>query len=91
MSIYLVTFCVICSGATVASDKAPKPNIVHVLVDDLGWQDVACYKQDGKTFYETPHIDELASRGIRFMQAYSPAATCAMRPRVCVSSVLTWF
>lgn len=60
--------------------SAQQPNIVHILVDDLGWQDVACYYRDyhnDEPFYETPHLDRLASRGIRFMQAYSPAMTCA--------------
>ena len=50
------------------------------MVDDLGWQDVACYYRDyhaNEPFYETPHLDRLASRGVRFMQAYSPAMTCA--------------
>lgn len=62
------------------STASPKPNIVHILVDDLGWQDIACYYEalHGKaSFYETPHIDRVASRGIRFMQAYSPSPTCS--------------
>ena len=57
-----------------------QPNIVHILVDDLGWQDVACYyrdQHDEEPFYETPHLDRIAERGIRFTQAYSPAMTCA--------------
>lgn len=63
-----------------SSLKGLKPNIVHILVDDLGWQDVACYYRDyhkDEPFYETSHMDRLAKRGIRFMQAYSPAVTCA--------------
>jgi len=57
-----------------------QPNIVHILVDDLGWQDVACYydalhAEPG--LYETPNIDRVAERGIRFMQAYSPSPTCS--------------
>jgi arylsulfatase A-like enzyme len=50
------------------------------MVDDLGWQDVACYyrdQHDERPFYETPNLDRIAERGIRFMQAYSPAVTCA--------------
>ncbi|XZE55108.1 sulfatase-like hydrolase/transferase [Planctomycetaceae bacterium SH139] len=50
------------------------------MVDDLGWQDVACYYRDQhgeEPFYETPHLDRIAERGIRFTQAYSPAMTCA--------------
>ena len=57
-----------------------QPNIVHIMVDDLGWQDVACYRRDytnDEPLYETPHMDRIAARGIRFMQAYSPSVTCA--------------
>ena len=58
----------------------PKPNIVHILTDDLGWQDIACYYraiQGEESVYETPHMDRLAAKGRRFMQAYSAAPTCA--------------
>ncbi len=58
----------------------PKPNIVHILTDDLGWQDVAAYfrKVQGKeAVYETPNLDRMAEKGRIFMQAYSPCATCA--------------
>ena len=33
---------------------APKPNIVHIMVDDMGWQDIASHKLDGKPVYEIP-------------------------------------
>ena len=56
---------------------APTPNIVFILADDLGWQDVACYDVDAPTPMETPHIDALAKKGVKFWQAYSPAPTCA--------------
>lgn len=64
----------------VAMAQSPQPNIVHVLTDDLGWQDVAVYYRavHGKeSIYETPHMDRLAKNGTRFMQAYSPSASCA--------------
>ncbi len=73
----------ISSIESIAADTVQKhlqPNIVHIMVDDLGWQDVACYYRDyhnDEPFYETPNLDRLASRGLRFMQAYSPAMTCA--------------
>ena len=70
--------CVVLSCGVVAA--APKPNIVHILTDDLGWQDVAAYYRavQGKaSIYETPHMDRMAQNGMRFMQAYSPSATCA--------------
>ena len=56
---------------------AVKPNIVLVLTDDLGWQDVACYDIDKPSPMETPNIDALAKRGVLFWQAYAPSPTCA--------------
>ena len=68
-------------GALNAFAASPeKPNIVHILTDDLGWQDIACYYRaihGEESVYETPHMDRLAAKGRRFMQAYSPAPTCA--------------
>jgi len=63
-----------------ASANASQPNIVHILTDDLGWMDPACYYRavHGKeSVYETPNMDRMANSGMRFMQAYSPAPTCA--------------
>ena len=56
---------------------APKPNIVHIFTDDLGQQDVECYRGGRKSLYETPHMDKLAGDGMRFTHAYSPSPTCA--------------
>lgn len=50
------------------------PNILLILVDDLGWRDLGCY---GSTFYETPHIDHLCAQGIRFTDAYAAAPVCS--------------
>ncbi|TWT54568.1 Arylsulfatase [Rubripirellula amarantea] len=57
--------------------RPTKPNIVLLLTDDLGWQDVKCYDIDEPSPMETPNIDSMADRGIKFWQAYSPAPTCA--------------
>ncbi len=51
-----------------------RPNVVLVLVDDLGWADVGC---NGSRYFETPHIDRLASQGIRFTDAYAACAVCS--------------
>jgi len=51
-----------------------KPNIVLILVDDLGWIDTGCY---GSKFYETPNIDKLAAEGMRFTDAYAACAVCS--------------
>lgn len=58
-------------------DRPDKPNIVLLLADDLGWQDVGCYDIDLESPMETPHIDALAKKGVLFRQGYSPAPTCA--------------
>ncbi|MEZ6119146.1 MAG: sulfatase [Pirellulaceae bacterium] len=50
------------------------PNVVLFYADDLGWADVAC---QGTAYLETPHIDRLATEGMRFTQAYAAAANCA--------------
>ena len=51
-----------------------KPNVVFILVDDLGWKDLGCY---GSSFYETPNIDLLASQSYRFTNAYSSNPVCS--------------
>jgi arylsulfatase A-like enzyme len=51
-----------------------KPNILFILIDDLGWRDLACY---GSSFYETPHLDRLASQGVRFTDAYAACPVCS--------------
>lgn len=54
-----------------ASDR---PNIVFFLVDDLGQRDLGCY---GSTFYETPHLDQLAKEGAMFTDAYAACPVCS--------------
>ena len=57
-----------------------QPNIVHIMADDLGWQDPACYYRsvhEDEPVYETPNMDRLAQNGMRFMQAYVPSPVCS--------------
>ena len=58
------------------------PNIVFLYADDLGWTDLGCF---GSTYYETPNLDRLCAQGMKFTDAYSPAANCAPA-RACVLS-----
>lgn len=60
-------------AATAAPDRS-KPNVVFILADDLGWNDLSLY---GSTFHETPNIDALAKRGMKFNQAYSASPLCS--------------
>ena len=52
----------------------PKPNVVFILADDLGWGDLSCY---GQTNFRTPNIDRLVSEGLRFTQCYSGTTVSA--------------
>src|SRR3954469_8848749 len=54
--------------------QAPRPNVVLILADDLGWTDLSCY---GSKLYETPNIDRLAGEGVKFTQAYSACTVCS--------------
>lgn len=63
--------------AAQAFSATEKPNVLLVLIDDLGWQDVKCYDIDEPSPMETPNIDKLAKKGVMFWQGYSPAPVCA--------------
>lgn len=52
--------------------ETENPNIVFILADDMGYGDVGCFNPESKI--PTPNMDRLASQGIRFMNAHSPAA-----------------
>lgn len=58
-----------------AEDRSPTaPNIVLFFIDDLGYHDLSCY---GSSFYQTPVIDELAKRSVRFTDFYSAHPVCS--------------
>lgn len=57
-------------GGEVATGR---PNVLVILADDLGAHDLGCY---GADLHETPHLDRLASTGVRFTQAYAPSPVC---------------
>jgi len=63
---------VVLAGAAFA--QAPKPNIVFILADDLGYGELGSY---GQTQIETPHLDRLAAEGMRFTQFYAGSTVCA--------------
>jgi arylsulfatase A-like enzyme len=51
-----------------------QPNIIFILIDDLGWRDLACY---GSEFYETPNLDRLAAESMTFSDAYAACPVCS--------------
>ena len=61
---------VIASAASENAARPAQPNVILLLADDLGWQDVKCYDIDKPSPMETPNIDALAKQGVLFRQAY---------------------
>ncbi|UXX81101.1 arylsulfatase [Reichenbachiella carrageenanivorans] len=74
MALVLVWMATGCTTPAAEQATERKPNIVYILADDLGYGDLSCY---GQQKYETPHIDALAARGMKFTQHYSGSAVCA--------------
>ncbi len=78
MKTFLATACCVvpmllqCSISWAADSG--KPNLVYILLDDAGYGDLSCY---GQQKFTTPHIDRLASEGMKFSQHYSGSTVCA--------------
>ena len=53
---------------------APRPNIVFILIDDMGAADGGCF---GSRYYHTPNLDQFAKESVRFTQAYASCAVCS--------------
>ena len=62
------------AGASAEDAAAPRPNMIYILADDLGYGDLGCY---GQRHFETPHIDRMAAEGMRFTQHYAGSTVCA--------------
>ena len=65
--------CLVTSTYSLLATERP-PNIVFILIDDMGWKDLGC---TGSLYYQTPNVDRLATEGIRFENAYSCAPVCS--------------
>jgi arylsulfatase A len=63
-------------AAPLAAQDSTKrtPNVILVLLDDLGWRDFGIY---GSKYYETPELDRLGHDGVRFTQAYAACPVCS--------------
>ena len=69
-----VVFSILLFQQALASEDEPRPNIVLILIDDMGWSDVGCF---GSDFYETPNIDRLAARGMKLTSGYAACPVCS--------------
>lgn len=73
LALFAASYLLLFSSTSFAAD-VPKPNIIFILIDDMGWRDASCY---GSTFYETPNIDKLAASGMKFTNAYAACPVCS--------------
>ncbi len=74
MKLRLIPFCLALLLLLRAASAAEKPNIIFLMVDDMGWGDAGCY---GQKHIQTPDIDRLAKEGTRFTNVYAGASVCA--------------
>ncbi|MGE9267230.1 MAG: sulfatase-like hydrolase/transferase, partial [Verrucomicrobiales bacterium] len=63
-----------------------KPNLIYILLDDAGYGDLSCYGQEK---FQTPHIDRLASEGMKFTRHYSGSTVCAPTRSVLMTGLHT--
>jgi arylsulfatase A len=73
MRLIVLLFCFL-SLVPLAFAKGDRLNYIIFHIDDLGWRDLGCY---GSRDYETPNIDKMAGRGMRFTNAYAACAVCS--------------
>ncbi len=62
------------AAAPLLAQAPPKPNVLFILADDMGWGDLSCYGNPGM---KTPHLDKLASEGTLFTQFYVNGSVCS--------------
>ena len=74
MVVRVVTLCVTLACGAGACLAGARPNILFILIDDMGWMDLGC---QGNRHVRTPNIDRLAEEGLRFTDAYAPAPVCS--------------
>ena len=70
-----------------ADAERPRPNVVIIYADDVGFGDLGCY---GATKIKTPNLDKLAADGVRFTDAHSPAATCTPSRYALMTGEYAW-
>jgi arylsulfatase A-like enzyme len=73
------------SGCTTVEEQV-KHNIIYIMADDLGFNEVGCYGQDS---IQTPNIDKMASEGMKFSQHYAGAPVCAPARSVLMTGLHT--
>ena len=77
-SILLLLCCAFVSVSPVRAADSRPPNIIHILADDIAYDDVGCF---GAPKIKTPNIDRMASEGVRLTSFYAPSPTCIRTAR----------
>jgi arylsulfatase A-like enzyme len=72
-ALHLLALSILLPPGTAAAAPA-RPNVIMILIDDMGWGDLSCF---GNTQAKTPNIDRLAAEGIRFSQFYVNSPICS--------------
>ncbi len=90
-SILLALLCILPACTHIQGTSSPnptRPNIVIILADDMGYGDLNCQNPDSKI--PTPHLDRLASQGMRFTDAHSPSAVCTPTRYALLTGTYAW-
>src|SRR5690348_10958733 len=75
LSTLFVALSLYSSQVSAATQSGSRPNIVLIMVDDMGFSDIGCYGSE----IPTPNIDKLAKEGLRFTQFYNTGRCCPTR------------
>jgi arylsulfatase A-like enzyme len=78
----LVGIPLVLSGWHLPAQEQPRPNIIFILADDLGWSSLSCSMNPADAravsdYHETPNLERLARAGMRFSRAYASASICS--------------
>jgi arylsulfatase A-like enzyme len=85
-SIFLIAAVLLASKTIIAQNNA-KPNVIIIYADDVGYGDLSCY---GATKINTPNIDKLAKKGIKFTNAHATSSTCTPSRYGLLTGVYPW-
>src|SRR3954469_9244920 len=64
-------------GSVMEAAQTNKPNVIFILIDDMGYADTSCYRTSGTPVVVTTNINRLATEGLRFTQYHSTSPICS--------------
>ena len=84
---YLIGGMCLANILNLSAQQKDLPNIICILADDIGYSDLGCY---GAEKIKTPVLDRMASEGVRFTNAYSPASTSSPSRYALLTGEYAW-